>query len=192
MNTKQTLRERISAFTDGELSADQATALLRDAAHNEVLKEWDLYHSIGDVLRSDDIPGAMSKDFSAKFAARFAQEATIVAPDAAVALGAKAQSGFKIRNAPRRWMLPGVAAAVAVIVTTLTAPQIMTAVQTGPASTVSAEASVVSVELADAGLEVLRDPRIDDYLLAHQQFSPSLYNSAHYVRSATFASDSSK
>ena len=192
MNTKQTLREQISAFTDGEMSADQATALLRDAAHNEVLEDWDLYHSIGDVLRSDDIPGTMSEDFSAKFAARFAQEATIVAPAAAVALAEKAQSGIKMRSTPPRWMLPGVAAAVAVIVTTLTVPQIMTAVQRGPASPVSAEAPVGNVELADAGLDVLRDPRIDDYLLAHQQFSPSLYNSAHYVRSATFASDSSK
>lgn len=192
MNTKQTLRERISTFTDGEMSPDQATALLRDAAHNELLKDWDLYHSIGDVLRSDDIRGAMSEDFSARFAARFAQEATIVAPAAAVAVAEKARSGIKIRNAPPRWILPGVAAAVAVIVTTLTAPQIMTAVQRGHAAPVSAEASVVSVELADAGLEVLRDPMIDDYVLAHQQFSPSLYNSAHYVRSATFASDSSK
>jgi sigma-E factor negative regulatory protein RseA len=33
---------------------------------------------------------------------------------------------------------------------------------------------------------VLRDPRIDDYLLAHQRFSPSMYSTAQFARSATF------
>jgi sigma-E factor negative regulatory protein RseA len=39
---------------------------------------------------------------------------------------------------------------------------------------------------------VLRDPRIDEYLLAHQRFSPSVYSTAQYARSATFATDSNK
>lgn len=39
---------------------------------------------------------------------------------------------------------------------------------------------------------VLRDPRIDDYLLAHQRFSPSVYSTAQYARSATFATNPDK
>jgi sigma-E factor negative regulatory protein RseA len=39
---------------------------------------------------------------------------------------------------------------------------------------------------------VLRDPRIDEYLLAHQRFSPAWNSTAQYARSATFASDSDK
>jgi sigma-E factor negative regulatory protein RseA len=39
---------------------------------------------------------------------------------------------------------------------------------------------------------VLRDPRIDEYLLAHQRFSPSMFSTAQYARSATFATDSGK
>jgi sigma-E factor negative regulatory protein RseA len=38
----------------------------------------------------------------------------------------------------------------------------------------------------------LRDPGIDDYLLAHQRFSPSVYSTAQYARSATFVNDSNK
>lgn len=44
--------------------------------------------------------------------------------------------------------------------------------------------------LAQQG-EVKRDPRIDDYLFAHQRFSPS-YSSAQYARSAAFSSDADK
>lgn len=44
--------------------------------------------------------------------------------------------------------------------------------------------------LAQQG-EVKRDPRIDDYLFAHQRFSPS-YSSAQYARSAAFSTDADK
>ncbi len=44
--------------------------------------------------------------------------------------------------------------------------------------------------LAQQG-EVKRDPRIDDYLFAHQRFSPS-YSSAQYTRSAAFSTDAEK
>ncbi|WP_343650544.1 sigma-E factor negative regulatory protein [Herbaspirillum sp.] len=44
--------------------------------------------------------------------------------------------------------------------------------------------------LAQQG-EVKRDPRIDQYLFAHQRFSPS-YSSAQYARSAAFSSDADK
>lgn len=43
-----------------------------------------------------------------------------------------------------------------------------------------------------AEVVMLRDPEIDQYLLAHQRFSPSLYSTAQYARSATFATDKDK
>jgi sigma-E factor negative regulatory protein RseA len=39
---------------------------------------------------------------------------------------------------------------------------------------------------------VLRDPGLDEYLLAHQRFSPSVYSTAQFARSSTFANDSGK
>jgi len=38
----------------------------------------------------------------------------------------------------------------------------------------------------------LRDPQFDQYLLAHQRFSPSVYSTAQYARSAAFANDKDK
>lgn len=40
--------------------------------------------------------------------------------------------------------------------------------------------------------QMLRDERIDEYLAAHQRFSPSVYSTAQYTRSAAFVGDSEK
>ena len=79
------------------------------------------------------------------------------------------------------------AAAVAVAAF-LTVPQMMTS----NAPVVTAAAAPETITVASKDGEVLRDPRIDDYLLAHQRFSPSVYSSAQYARAATFAVDSDK
>ncbi len=42
--------------------------------------------------------------------------------------------------------------------------------------------------ITDRNGVMLRDPRIDDYLAAHQRFSPSVYSTAQYARSAAFVS----
>jgi sigma-E factor negative regulatory protein RseA len=62
---------------------------------------------------------------------------------------------------------------------------------TAQAIKVSSTASTTAGQFATvpstaAGEVVLRDPRIDDYLLAHQRFSPSMYSTAQFARSATF------
>ena len=88
----------------------------------------------------------------------------------------------------RRFAMPaGMAAAVAVAAF-LTVPQMMTS----NAPVVTAAAAPETITVASKDGEVLRDPRIDDYLLAHQRFSPSVYSSAQYARAATFAVDSDK
>lgn len=58
----------------------------------------------------------------------------------------------------------------------------------------SAPRASVQTRLTADGKEVemLRDPEIDQYLQAHQRFSPSVYNTAQYARSATFASEQDK
>jgi len=81
------------------------------------------------------------------------------------------------------------AAAVAVAAF-LTVPQMMT--PNGNAPVVTAAVAPETITVASKDGEVLRDPRIDDYLLAHQRFSPSVYSSAQYARAATFAVDSDK
>jgi sigma-E factor negative regulatory protein RseA len=190
MNTTEMTQEQISAFADGESADSQVDVVLASLQHAEGRTHWDLYHQIGDVLRSDDMDIALSSDFAARMTARLDAEPTIVAP--AVALS-NAASGHR---SARRWSVRSMVAAVAVATGAFViTPQLMTALEGDavvadvemPAVISEAEQPVVRITAAPDGV-VLRDPRIDDYLLAHQRFSPSVYSTAQYARSATFSS----
>ncbi|MBP0596854.1 sigma-E factor negative regulatory protein [Herbaspirillum sp. LeCh32-8] len=133
---------------------------------------------------------------------------------------AAAANGDHRAQRPRllgRFLLPGAAAAAAAVAAVFVAmPQqaVVTAdakvgapmaqVASAPVSVPSAIATVSATgadasgsqnvtqlsTLAQQG-EVKRDPRIDDYLFAHQRFSPS-FSSAQYARSAAFSVDADK
>ncbi|SFB82060.1 sigma-E factor negative regulatory protein [Collimonas sp. OK412] len=201
MNTKDITQEQISALADGELSdayVDMALAALRQADGRDA---WDVYHQIGDIMRSDDMALTMSADFSARMAARLdAEPAIIAAPLAvtsqpseqiAVGGGQPVRVGvIGVRRTIKRFALPGMAAAAVAAAAFIITPQ--TVVVSGPAAQqmTLASASAVSDDhvVTHAG-EVLRDSRMDEYLTAHQRFSPSLYSAAQYARPATFAPD---
>lgn len=230
MNTKERTQEQISALADDELSDSQielALAALRDP---QARADWDMYHQIGDVLRSDDMAFSLSEGFSARMAARLEAEPVILAPALAqqpvqggqVAAAVTGGAGH-LADRLRRFAMPGVAAAAVATAVFVTAPQmlvakrdslpndgaavVVVAAQPAPAvlATPAVSVDAASVEAGvEAGVErkvvtleqqqgeVLRDPRIDEYLMAHQRFSPSVYSSAQYARSATFASDTGK
>lgn len=221
MNTKERIQEQISALADDELSDSQievALAGLRDPAGRA---DWELYHQIGDVLRSDDMAFSLSDGFAARMAARLEAEPPILAPvfvpTPAMAPQVAAGDTSILVGRLKRFAMPGMAAAAVATAVFVTAPQLLVAKKDGAAdggATVvvvaanpaakPAIAAAPAVTGAPAGVgarmvmleqqpgEVLRDPRIDEYLMAHQRFSPSVYSSAQYARSATFASDSGK
>lgn len=203
MDTKQKTREQISALADGELQdaeLDLALAALRD---KDTAADWELYHRIGDALRSEEVADvSLSKDFSARLAARLDAEPAILAPVAVKPV----TNSSNLRS--KRWALPGLAAAAAMAgIAFVSTPQLLVALNgkdssstTQVAADIKAEAVVVPVADAgdaskrteEGGAVVLRDPRIDDYLLAHQRFSPSVYSSAQYARSATLVAQPDK
>jgi sigma-E factor negative regulatory protein RseA len=221
MDTREMTREQISALADSELADQQVDFALAALRRADGKSDWDIYHRIGDVLRSDDMAFDMSPGFAARMAARLDAEPAIVAPltspgfpvtDRHVAAGG-VQSGVGSRMGARRWAMPGMLAAAAMAAVAFVAtPQLMVALkgdaESGTASSTAAMASAapavtVAASITDAAAGsivtasapegvVLRDARIDDYLLAHQRFSPSLYSAAQYARSATFATDSNK
>jgi len=216
MNSKIKTQEQISAMADGEISVEQLDEALAALGSKDVQDDWTLYHQIGDLLRSEDMNVQLSKDFSARMWARLETEPTIIAPAAKSIAPAPTPdsvtcTGKETRSLPapaRRWALPGMAAAAAMAaVAFVTTPQLLVAFKDAPAdkspgvsmagnpaaSHANGGAAQETVIAASASGElVVRDPRIDDYLLAHQRYSPSVYSTAQFARSATFATESNK
>jgi sigma-E factor negative regulatory protein RseA len=193
MNTKDMAREQISALADGELPEQHVNMVLGTLRQMENKADWEIYHQIGDVLRSDDMAVLLSAGFASRMAARLDAEPAIVAP--AVADRTAEQAAEAMRPA-KRWAMPSMVAAAAVAaVAFITTPQLMVAMKSEPAIVETAKLASVgpaadqAATVATSGSDgvILRDPGIDDYLLAHQRFSPSVYSTAQYARSATFS-----
>lgn len=204
-------QEKISALADGELEPSELDAAFASLRQPEGRKDWDLYHQIGDVLRSEEMAVEMSSGFAARMAAKLDAEPTILAP---VALASTKQNAAVCSKSvmAKRFAVPGLAAVLAVFTAYLVAPQLITDGDTKPAqsyassslasASTQAMASVASIpampvavpvtatEKASANSSqkavVLRDPAIDEYLIAHQRYSPSLYDTTQFVQSATF------
>src|SRR5450830_1160717 len=231
MDTKEISREQISALADGELVDAHVNIALAVLRQPEEQITWDLYHQIGDVLRSDEMAFSLSEGFASKMSALLDAEPAMIAPQlkttaaeqiivpAVAGAGAAVVARITARKRlVRRFVMPGAAVAAAVVaVVFVTAPQQSVTlasggasgatgssapmvvasssgirnVATGSADATAPQSAVQISSLAQQG-EVARDSRIDDYLLAHQRFSPSMYSSTQYARSAAFAIDSDK
>jgi sigma-E factor negative regulatory protein RseA len=157
------MNDRISALMDGELDEKSAAqlieALSRDA---DAVRTWRRYHLIGDAMRGG-LP--LSDGFTERLAQRLATEPTVLAPR-------------RIRTeSPRLFTVSAAVAslaAVAFVGWMAFAPQ--THLVPAPVAQVQppAETKPVLVPLPNAA---------NDYLLAHQGFSPrvSLQGMAPYV-----------
>jgi sigma-E factor negative regulatory protein RseA len=216
MKASDMIREEISAFADGELArhrCDEVARKLRQPAEQNC---WNVYHQIGDALRSDDMANGLSSGFLMRLTARLDLEPAIISrpaekevvnPEMVIPLDAVQSlrvSGGRW-TASRKFFVPGLAAAAAVVYLGLpkvmvatnfagSRPSIELAVQSGAAG--NKFSGLMVAQNGNSPLperaEVLRDSQMDEYLLAHQQFSPSLYSSAQFARSATFATNTGK
>ncbi len=215
MNTTNMTQEQISAFADGEIADSHVELALAALRQQKGRVTWDAYHQIGDVLRSEEMAFGLSPDFATRMAARLDAEPTIVAPRVSQAMTEQRQAAsaemVMSKSLIKRFALPGAAAAAVATFALIAGPQLMVAFSSGgaksPMVAVSNQTETPAIRTASApaipnGMVatvavqqengVLRDPRIDDYLLAHQRFSPSVFSTAQYARSATFSTDSNK
>jgi sigma-E factor negative regulatory protein RseA len=213
MKTEHIQNDQISAMLDGELSdvqLDSVLASLSKEAHPEGKKTWEIYHQIGDVLRSDELAVTFSADFSTRFSALLEAEPVVIAPnilrdhksDAALA-AAKESSFVKPRFAA--WTMTGMAAAAAVAF--FMAPQLISMMggqpgsgtvisqmesqnrmQTSGIQLASDSSAPAEQQMQGEPVEMLRDPRLDSYLMAHQKFSPSIGNGTQYITRANAVS----
>ena len=171
------MKDRISALMDGELDDGSAAAAIDALARDrEALSAWRTYHLISDAVgKGTHALGrsrVLSDGFSDRVAAALAREPTVLAP-------------ARRRPAePRRWVaLAAGVAAVSLVGWLGFAPQ------PTPVAPMAQAPRVVSQQEAKESKPVVvpLPSGTNDYLLAHQAFSPrvSLQGMAPYVRTVS-------
>jgi len=160
------MKDRISALMDGELDEKSAAEVIGNLTRgSENAEAWRAYHVVRDALRGT---APLSEGFSARVAWKLAEEATVLAPQRTRSRAASDSS---------RWFTLSAAAAsfaaVALVGWLAFAPQ-----QPAPAPVLAKVQPPV-----EKPAMVPMPTSANDYLLAHQGFSPrvSLQGMAPYV-----------
>lgn len=143
----------LSAFIDGEAGDEDFSDALSNA---DARADWDVYHLIGDVMRSPALAQPLNAGFAAKVSAAIAAEPAIVAAP-------RRNTTTRRRKFVTRYGLPGLAAAAAVAsVTWMAQPYFLPG---GSGTSSPAIASSVEAGRLPAGVQLA------DYLDAHRQYS---------------------
>lgn len=165
--------EQISVLMDGELAPNDVDAVLDLAKGEAGMADWGVYQLIGDTLRSEELTHAGSTEaFLARFSATLAAEPHVLVP----AVAAASRQRLLVRPSWVRRVMPGTAIAAAVAaVSWVVVPQMRGPTETGTPDAVVARAdqpapakggALVTVS-ADSS-QMIRDPRLDEYLRAHR------------------------
>lgn len=190
--------ELLSALADGVLEGEELAQALDLAVHSEAQRTWQLYQLVGDVLRAPELAAYGRSALAEKVCAQLAQQEVrlqATAEDAAEMLAAAAPARTEAANAAQfRWKwVVGLAsvATVAVIgwgIFGVVREQGAPAVQL--AASQPAVPLVAVVDSNGAQQPMLRDPRLDELLAAHQQYgyTPALQMPAGFLRNAAFES----
>ncbi len=159
------MKNEISAMMDGELFEDEAESLLgRNKNDSSIRKNWAVYHLIGDVLRQ---PEHIHCDLSSKVRERLRDEPTVVAP-----------RGRAVKQKMRTFALSAAASLSAVGVVAWMSLQI--------SPEVAPQMAMQQSALRPASMQIRTNS--NDYLMAHQEFSPStvMNGSASYIRTVSY------
>jgi sigma-E factor negative regulatory protein RseA len=159
------MRQKISVLMDGELFEDEAESLLDHIKKDsDVHKDWEIYHLIGDVLRQPDhIPG----NLSTKVRNLLQDEPTVLAPR---------------RQAVRQKMLTFALSAAA----SLAAVGVVAWMSLQISPEAVPQLAMQQSKLRPVNMQI--QPDTNDYLIAHQEFSPSteVNGSAPYIRTVSY------
>ena len=163
------MNERISALMDGEVDEPElARDLVHLSSNGDLRHTWDTYHLIGDTLRGHTAPA-----LAAKVSQRLASEPTVLAPQHRAPRGKIARLAFSA----------AAAAAGVALVAWLALPglkpepqQVAASAPPGARPGALPASHVPAVTPMAVGVQ--------NYLLAHQSFSPAgaMQGVAPYVR----------
>ena len=150
---------------DGELTAEETELLLGMLKqHPEARKDWQDFHLIGDALRQPDF---VHKDISASIFERLKNEPTVLAPHS------------KRESKASYFAMSAVASIMAITFLAWLSVQI-------DVVPLHQQALQAKIDTRQANLPV--NEKINDYLLAHQEFSPStdMRGAASYIRTVSY------
>ncbi len=160
------MKHEISALMDGELFEDEADILFGQIKRDpDIYSDWAIYHLIGDVLRQ---PDSIHRDMTARVSERLNNEATVLAPRSR-ALKQKARV-FAL-SAAASLMAVSMVAWMTMQISPETAPQL----------------AMQQANMRPVNLQI--QPAANDYLMAHQEFSPSndMNGGASYIHTVTYS-----
>jgi sigma-E factor negative regulatory protein RseA len=165
------MKSKISALMDGELAQHEAGAALESLRDEGDARDiWRRYHLIGDLMRDPHtLSGGFGAGFSSRVADRIGQEPTVLAPS---------RRRIEAARMPV-WALSAAASLAAVA--------LVGWVAFGPRDEPPVAASQPPVLAAQEAPQVAPPAAANDYLLAHQGYSPrnSLQGVAPYVRTVS-------
>ena len=148
------MKEELSALMDGELDDKSAAEVIQALeSDREAVRTWRTYQLISDAMRESRV---LSADFAARLSQRLAAEPTVLAPRA---LKAESRKWFALSAAAS-------AAAVALVGWMAFAPQPPPQPTPAPVAQAPADPKPNIVPLPSSA---------NDYLLAHQSFSPRMF-----------------
>ena len=195
-----TKREQLSALADGQLQGDELRDAVSLACEEKGQATWELYHLVGDVLRSPDLAKPADPAFLLRLRDQLAHEGTPQRPVEPV-VGVVAAPGLELAaNASVfRWkMVAGFASLAAVAAIGWTSLATLQGGGQAPGGELASvtdrvaapAAPVVAVADSDGQQVMIRDPRLDELLAAHKQFgsTSALQMPAGFLRNATFES----
>jgi sigma-E factor negative regulatory protein RseA len=207
-------RETVSDLMDGRLRADDFSAAVQAVqAPGSAREAWHSYHLVGDVLRSADLAsGADDAAFLSRFQARLRQleplplagggmlvplpgaggpASDALAPGVMGVIHSPQAEVSQAANDERfswKWVA-GFASLMLVIAAGWNMAGGMTGQQqSSQLAAVQPEATAVLVETGIEGQLMLRDPRLDQLLMAHRQSggASALQVPSGFLRNATF------
>jgi sigma-E factor negative regulatory protein RseA len=165
--------DAISALMDGELGADEARRQIFSLKDDSAMRaRWDDFHVIGDAMRGES---PLSPQFGEILSKRLAAEPTILAPR-------RLRSPLKraVTYAMSAAASLGAAALVAWVALAPTAP-------TAPTTLAGSATPPNPIQPAPTLASVSSDGSMNEYILAHQGFSPStaIQGLVPYIRSVS-------
>ena len=190
-------KELLSAMVDGELHGEELEQALACAESAEGCASWELYHLVGDVLRSPDLAHHSQHNLLTGLRAQLAQEPALQLQSSQLQ---QVAAGMEQTQAPVvalrdpaanhsvfRWKVAASFATVAAMAA-LGWNLVATPVDGQGAQLASAPGANSSVVVATENGSVLRDPRLDALLANHQQYASraSLQTPADFLRNASF------